>query len=210
MLPEEFVASAAARGWKVPSIEQVGSELPSALLWHALRTGQVAPPADMAARAHCELDYLAWLEWAKALPEVADAQPHPDPSVFERFSLVVQYPNTDDPDEQMTAFEDRVWDTLRDLYGRRGPVVGDESSIEWICVKHLDTLVALVRDGLRRYGLTDRVKLIYREPDPNDWQRDRDIAIWPPGDAAEPAAATGRGRAPSCGEGKVSEGGPSS
>jgi hypothetical protein len=183
------MASAAARGWTVPPIEQVGSRLPSTLLWRTLRTGQVSPPVEMAARIQCEFDCSAWLEWAKVLPEVADAQPHSDPSVFERFSLVVRYPDSDESDEQMNAFEDGVWDKARELYGRRGPVVGDQSSIEWISVEHRDTVVAFVRDGLRRYGLSDQVKLIHREPDPHDWQRDREIAIEPPGGAAKPAAA---------------------
>jgi hypothetical protein len=187
MLLEEFIASAAARGWKVPPIEQVGVTLPSTLLYHALRMGEVPPPGEMAARVQCELDYSAWLEWAKALPEIAEIQPHSDPSVFERFSLVIQFPESDDLDEQMRAFDDRVWDQLGERYGRRGPAVADQSSIEWIPVKHRDTVVALVRDGLRRYRLTERVKLIYREPDPHDWQRDRDITIWPPGGAAEPS-----------------------
>jgi hypothetical protein len=181
MLPGEFIASAAARGWKVPPIEQVGSKLPWALLYHALRTGEVPPPGETAVRVQCELDHSAWLEWAKALPEVADTQPHSDPSVFERFSLVIRYAETDEPDEQMKAFEDRVWDPLLERYGRPGPVVADQSSIEWIPVKHRDTVVGLVRDGLGRYGLSERVKLIYSEPDPHDWQRDRDITIWPPG-----------------------------
>jgi hypothetical protein len=191
MLPEELIASAAARGWKAPPIEQVGSKLPSALLYHALRMGEVPPPGEMAARVQCERDYSAWLEWAKALPEIAEIQPYSDPGVFERFSLVLRYAETDDPDEQMKAFDNRVWDQLGARYGRRGPAVADQSSIEWIPVKHRDTVVAFVRDGLRRYGLTERVKLIYREPDPHDWQRDRDITLWPLGGAAEPAAADG-------------------
>jgi hypothetical protein len=86
----------------------------------------------------------------------------------------------------MEEFEDGVWDKVRQEYGRCEDGLGcPYLDIEWVLVKYRDSVVAQVLDGLRRYRLTDRVKLICSEPDPNDWQRDRAIAIWPQGDAGE-------------------------
>jgi hypothetical protein len=154
MLPEEFVASASARGWTVPPKDQVLQ------------------------RGVAEYDYSAWLEWAKGLPEVPGARHDPDPSVLERFSLV-QCCDTCEPDEQLDAFDEQVWDKVGEHYGRHAPNVGDERVIERISVAHRDTVIALVLDGLRRYGLMDRVKVICSEPDPDDWHRDRDVTVWP-------------------------------
>src|SRR5262249_39490116 len=113
--------------------------------------------------------------------------------VLERFGLVLQFPETGEADEQTVSFGEDVWDKVQEQYGRYVPGVGEEQYIEWISVKQRDTVVALVLDGLRRYGLMDGAKVICSEPDPDDWQRDRDVVLWPPKGAAEPGAAPGRG-----------------
>jgi hypothetical protein len=125
------------------------------------------------------VDCSYWLQWAKSLPSVPEPRPHPDPAVLERFRLVIQSPETDGPDEQMNAFGVSVWDKVEEQYGRYVPGVEGEQCIEWISVKDRDTVVALILDGLHRYRLTDRVKIICSEPDPDNWQRDRDITVWP-------------------------------
>jgi hypothetical protein len=163
-LPDEFVAGAAARGWTVP------------------------PSDPGAGRGKDEWDPSFWLEWAKGLPDVPDDPPPADPQVLERFCLSVRWPEADVPDEQIEGFWEGVWDKVEDAYGRC--VVGAaDPCIEGISVKHRAAVLAQVLDGLRQYGLTDRVKLIGSEPDPADWQRDRDVAISPPSAAAESAAA---------------------
>jgi hypothetical protein len=129
MLPDEFVASASARGWEVPPRDQVPQ------------------------RGEAAHDYSFWLQWAKGLPDVPAVQAPPDPQVLERFCLIIQDSEADGPDEQMDAFEETVW------------------------------------DGLRRYRLMDRVKVICTEPDPDNWQRNRDVTVWPQGDATELTAA---------------------
>jgi hypothetical protein len=188
MLPEEFVASASARAWKVPSIDQVGAKVPYALIYIEILGGK---PLDriaerIAATSSWEWDSTCWLEWANGLPKVPEARPLPDPAVLERFCLVIQSPWTDGPDEQMEAFEESVWDKVQAQYGRYVPGVGEEQYMEWVSVKHRDTVVALVLDGLCRYKLMDRVKVVCSEPDPDDWQRDRNVTVWPTGGAAEP------------------------
>jgi hypothetical protein len=74
ILPDEFVASASSRGWKVPPKDQI-------------------PPRDEA-----ECDYSLWLQWAKALPRVLEVPSCPDSRVLERFCLVMQRP--EEPDGQ--------------------------------------------------------------------------------------------------------------
>jgi hypothetical protein len=101
---------------------------------------------------------------------VPETQPHPDPGVLERLCLVLQHPLTDEPDEQMKAFQQKVWGMVQEHYGRFVAGWGeDEQVIEAVSSKHRDTAIALVLDGLRRYGLIDRAKVICTEPDPNDW-----------------------------------------
>jgi hypothetical protein len=170
MLPDQFVASAASREWKVPPVDQV--------------------TLDVIA----QYDYSVWLDWAKDLPDLSESPSPPDPGVFERFCLVVRRPDTDDLDERTyDAFEDSVWYKLLEEYGRplhsviefkpdvNGIILEEyiDNNIDWIAVKHRDSAIALVLDGLCRYGLMDRVKLICNEPDPDDWQRDRDVTVWP-------------------------------
>jgi hypothetical protein len=82
-------------------------------------------------------------------------------------------------DEQIEAFEDNIWDKVQEQYGRLLPGVEDEQFIEWVSVKERDTVVALILEGLRRYGLMDRVKVICNGPDRDDWQRDHDVPVWP-------------------------------
>ena len=49
MLPEEFVASASAREWKVPPIDQVGRPIvPSARVSNQLRRGEIQPKEQIA------------------------------------------------------------------------------------------------------------------------------------------------------------------
>jgi hypothetical protein len=71
---------------------------------------------------------------------------------MESFNLVIRYRCRDAFDEQMEAFEDDVWDRVREQFGRQIEGVGEEQYIEWISAEHRDTVVALVLDGLRRYG----------------------------------------------------------
>jgi len=167
MLPDEFIASASARGWKVPPKDQVS--------W----------------RAKADYDYSPWLQWAKDLPDVPDAHTLPDSGVLERFCLTMQEPETDDPDQnrdtdnsdqQMKVFKESVWYKVRKEFGRYEVEFGMGTSnldIESISVRHWDLVVRQALDGLNRFGLRDRVKLICSEPDPDDWQRDRHFTVWP-------------------------------
>jgi hypothetical protein len=134
----------------------------------------------------CKVDYSVWLEWAKGLPEVPTARLGPDPKVLETFSLVVQYPDADEPDEQLDGFDEHVWDRVAEQYGRPADNVGDERVIEGISVEYRDTVVAVVLEGLGRYELMGRVKVLCSVPDPADWQRNLDVTVWPQGDASEP------------------------
>jgi hypothetical protein len=187
MLPEEFVASAAARGWQVPPIDQVGALVPSAHFDSAWRRHEAPLVDQLAARGRYMVDHSLWLEWGKALPNVPEAHSSPDARVLERFCLTIKESETDESDPQTEGFEESVWDKLRQEYGRYEDGLGcADLDIEWIAVKHRDLVVAQALDGLRRYALTDRVQLVAHAPDPNDWQRDRAIAVWPQGDAAEP------------------------
>jgi hypothetical protein len=211
MLPEELAASASARGWKAPPIDHVGAIVPSVLLSSAVRRGDVELLSQIDAKvreSRCVVDDSVWLAWAKGLPEVPDDHPRPDPKVLERFSLVLQDNGTDATEEPLEAFFEGVWDKVAGQYGRYVEGVGADECIEWIAVKHWDTVVALVLDGLRRYGLMDRYTVIRSEPDPADWQRDRNITVWPQGGAAGPPALADRGRHPGSGEGTVADGGP--
>jgi hypothetical protein len=106
----------------------------------------------------------------------------PDSKSLERFSLIVQYADMDELDKQLDGFDEHVWDKVGEQYGRFVvPNLGDERVIEWISVEHRDTVVKLVLDGLRRYELMDRVKVLCSVPDPDDWQRNRDFTVWPSG-----------------------------
>jgi hypothetical protein len=178
MLPEDFVASASARDWKVPPVDHVGAIM-TPVLWYS---GREVPPRDqIAPRVSYKVDHSFWLGWGKGLPNVPEEQSPPDLRVLERFCLTIQEPETDDYDPQMNEFEKTVWDKVRQKYGRFEMALGNSYfDIEWVSVMHRDSVVAQVLDGLRRSGLIDRVKLICSEPDPNDWQRDRHIAVWPP------------------------------
>jgi hypothetical protein len=82
-------------------------------------------------------------------------------------------------DDQLDAFQDEVWDKVQDEYGRWAESVGNEDVIEWIAIKDRPAVLALVLDGLHGHGLTDRITLIRSEPDPHDWQRDRDFTVLP-------------------------------
>lgn len=86
MLPEEFVASAAARGWRVPPVDRVGTLVPAALIDRALRSGDTALAARIdksIGEGGCQVDDSAWLEWAKRLPEVPAVPSPPDPGRWE-------------------------------------------------------------------------------------------------------------------------------
>jgi hypothetical protein len=184
MLPEEFVASASARAWKVPLIDQVGAKVASALSYSARRSG--TPHEGIGASGQWKVDYSFWLEWAKGLPGVPKAPPHPDPGALEHFCLVMQHLDTEEVDEQMDGFYENIWDKVDQQYGGYMDGIGEEHYIEWISVNHRDAVVAFILDGLCRYELTDQVTIICSAPDPKDWQRDRDVTIWPQKAAAEP------------------------
>jgi hypothetical protein len=197
MLPEEFVETAAARGWMLPAPDEVAERVPSVGFYIAFKRRDEKSMARLATmrEGSCGIDYSVWLEWAKRLPEVPALHPSPDPRVLGRFSLVYQCPSMgeDEPDEQMDGF-DELWDKVGDQYGRHAQNVGDDRVIEWISDEHRETVVALVLEGLRRFELTDRVKVSCGRPAPDDWQRDRDVAIWPPAGAPEPGATADGGR----------------
>src|SRR5262249_38569477 len=72
MLPEEFVASASARDWKVPPIDQVGAIVPSALFYSAWRSGEVPRMDQIGPSVSYKVDHSFWLEWAKSLPNVSE------------------------------------------------------------------------------------------------------------------------------------------
>jgi hypothetical protein len=57
--------------------------------------------------------------------------------------------------------------------------LGDERVVEWISVEHQETVVELILERLRHYKLMDRVKVICSVPDSDDWQRNRDVSVWP-------------------------------
>lgn len=218
ILPEEFVATASARGWRVPPADEVGHLVPFTLAYRAMRamrSGDTALVAqiDKSIRENsCKvdhsvgIDYSVWLEWAKGLPEGPRAPLPPDPKVLKTFSLVVQYPDVDEPDEQLDGFDEHVWDRVGEQYGRHADNVGYERVIEGISVEYRDTVVAVVLEGLRRYDLLGRVKVICSVADPDDWQRNRDATLWPQGDTAELPAAADRGRHPGCGDDKAAGG----
>jgi hypothetical protein len=170
-LPDEFVAGAATRGWKVPPLDLVPER------------GKTRP------------DHSFWLQWAKGLPDAPEAQSLPDPRVFERFCLILRDLGRDAPDEQQVeGFVKSVWDKVRDEYGRHMGIgdlcvdmgIGDDLYIDGITVGHRSAVLARVIGGLHWYKLADQVELICSEPDPNDWQRDRNVAVWPPSDTANP------------------------
>src|SRR5262249_4726562 len=157
----------------------------------ALRGGTVPPRDQIATGVGFKVDYSFWLEWAKGLPDLPEAQPLPDPGVLERICVVIQDLQPDDYDERREAFDDQVWDKVAEQYGRHVPNVGDEQVIEGISVESRATVLALVLDGLSRYELMNQVKVICSEPDPEDWQRDRDGTVWPQVDAAAQGTSLG-------------------
>ena len=181
-LPEEFVANAAARGWRVPPIDQVGDSVPGVLIYKFPRRGDeeaIEQVWERMREAPCRVDDSVWLEWARGLPGISTVQIPPCPRVLERFCLVAVYPDTDVFDEPLEAFDD-LWEEVGEKYGRHAwPNVGDERVIEWTSLNQREALVNLLLEGLRRYGLMDRIKLICSVPDPDNWQRDRDIVVWP-------------------------------
>ncbi len=180
-LPEEFVDAAAAHGWRAPPIDSVGDLVPGVLFFGALRRGgeeELARIMNRMAEAPCRVDDSVWLKWARELPEIPAVQVPADPRMLERFCLVALFPDTNVYDEPLEGFDD-LWGEIGEEYGRHAPNVGHEQVIEWIPVEHRETVVALVLDGLRRYGLMDRIKVSYSVPDPDDWQRDREITVWP-------------------------------
>lgn len=183
-LPDEFAAAAAVRAWIPPPLEQVGALVPGVLLFNTLRIGDV----EQVARAHdrfrqsesIEFDDSVWLAWSTHLPEVAAAQSSPDPRVSDHFSLILQYSNPDVPNELPDGFDEHVWRPVGERYGRLAPNFGDERVIEWIPVVHREAVVAQVLEGLRRHGLTSRVKVLCSVPAAGDWQRNHDVVVWPP------------------------------
>jgi hypothetical protein len=162
ILPEDFVTSASGRGWRVPPKDQIPE------------------------RRETKVDHSFWLDWGNRLPGVPEKQSFPDPQVFEAFRLIVRFPGIRDSDEQIEAFEDEVWEKLENEYGRWvcGQVaeVGYERHLEWVSVKQRDFVLRLVLDGLSCHGLAERAMVICSEPDPHDWQRDRNLTVWPPGE----------------------------
>jgi len=195
MLPEEFVASASVNKWTVPPIHALGGMAPF-LFAHrtSLEAARVCETGLRAQRllgdveaslfqiarsATPGVDDSFWLEWANSLPGIPEEQPAPDPGVLERLNLVLQSLDTGEMYD-MEPFGDNVWDKVSEEYGRNILIgVGEEQYMERISVDDRDTVVTLIVDGLRKYGAMDRVKVMLSEPDPNDWQRDRDVTIWP-------------------------------
>jgi hypothetical protein len=180
-LPEAFVAAAAARGWRVPPVDRVGELVPGVLIYNYPRRGDqetLEKLWDRMRAVPCRVDASVWLEWARDLPGIPTAQIPPNPGMLERFCLVAVYPDTDVFHEPFEGFDD-LWEEIGEGYGRHAPDVGGERVIEYISVDHRETVVGLVLEGLRRYGLMDRIKLICSVPDPNDWHRNRDVIVWP-------------------------------
>jgi tetratricopeptide (TPR) repeat protein len=173
VLPDEFVASASARGWKVPPKDHVPD------------------------RSEAKVDHSFWLDWATRLPDNPTTTNAPDSLAVAALRLAVRFPGVEYPDEQIAAFDDDVWDMLqRDGYGHT-PIFGRvhehcyaECQLEGVSVERWDTLLAAVLDGLRRHGLVNRAEVIRIEPDPGDWHRDRDRIVWP--DSKQPAVALWR------------------
>jgi len=155
ILPDEFVASASARGWKAPPVEQGRNWGPN------------------------EYEYSFWLEWAKGLPDFPVEQSTPDSAVMDRFCLVLRYRDTSWPNEQVEAFTEDVWQKGAEKFGVELPGLNGDQFIEGISVTNRNTVLAIVLSGLRQYQLTDRLRLFYREPDPGDWQRSRDVPVSP-------------------------------
>jgi hypothetical protein len=116
MVPDEFVVRASARGWEVPPKDQI-------------------PQCGEA-----EYDYSFWRQWAKSLPDIPEVATLPDPRVVERSCLILQYPEANGLDNRLVeAFEDIVWDKVREQYGRYSGRFGDEQYIEWVVGEHRET-----------------------------------------------------------------------
>ncbi len=188
VLPEEFVASAAVRGWRVPPVDQVEGAAPGVLLYRTFGSDEATRSQiyERIRACGCTVDNVVWFGWANRLPEASTVPSSPDPKVMERFSLVVQYTEASGDDGRWDDFDEGVWEKVGEHYGRHAPNVENERVIEGIAVEQREAVVARVLDGLRRCELMDRVKVIYSAPDPDDWQRDRDVTVWPQGGAAEP------------------------
>lgn len=157
MLPDEFIATASARHWKVPPVDQVAAAVPAILFYKSARE---RGRAEKTSRNLVEqttvhiIDSTFWLSWSEALPSIPVTSSPPDEQVIQRFCLTVQ--GLDDPDPQIELFEECVWDKICEVHGRSEYGWGCPShDIEWISVHRRDKVVAEVLDGLRRYGLTD-------------------------------------------------------
>ena len=186
-LPEEFVASVSARGWKVPPKNQIlpkGRELIDDSTWR-----------DWARQL--PIDHSLWLDWAKRLPDVPTTTDSADPQALATICLVVRFPMIDEEEqcgEQFDAFNQDVWNMLRNgygdvefgvmlHYGQGGEQIcqicaGDYADLEGITVERWDMLLTTLLDGLRRHGLVDQAEVIRIEPDPVDWHRDRESIVW--------------------------------
>ena len=184
VLPEEFVASASGRGWRLPPVDQVEGVAPGVLLYRTFGLDEAARSQiyQRIREGGCKVDAAVWLRWANRLPEASAIEKSIERKVFERFSLVVQYTEASGADDLLDDFDERVWETVGEQYGRHTPKVENERIIEGIAVEQREAVVAQVLDGVRHCGLMDRIKVIDSAPDPDDWQRDRDVTIWPQGE----------------------------
>jgi hypothetical protein len=155
MLPDEFMASAAAHQWKVPPWDEVRDDF------------------------NGTINHSFWLDWANKLPECPEAPPPGDSIPLERFSLIAQDPEIEELHETISCFFENVWDKTLTQYGRDIGGFNAERFIEWISIKDRDEVVSIVLDGLSRYGLQAQVRVRCSRPDVNDWQRDCDMPISP-------------------------------
>jgi hypothetical protein len=188
VLPEEFVASASARGWEVPPVDQVRASMPMAYYCSAPPSEQMDFLKSNPAAANFKLDYSVWCEWGSRLIYYPKSETVPDPGVMRRFCLTIQHPEADEPGPRWWEFDELVLDKMRDEYGQFEHGFGNSYlDIEWISVEHRASVVAKIVGGLRQYGFIDRAQLICSEPDPDDWHHDREFVLWPRNRAAESA-----------------------
>jgi hypothetical protein len=158
VLPEEFVAGAARRGWRISG------------------------PSEGCDR--CPVDYDYWAQYSKSLPVLTDFAGDPDPLVFKTVCAVVRFPETVGIERETEPFAEDVWDGLpADGYGYENmyQIHKDgfyEFQLEHVPVERWDTLMAVVVEGLNRYSLAHRAVIVRIEADPGEWHRDRECLLW--------------------------------
>ena len=149
-LPDEFVDSASARGWKVP--KQID--------WVR------------------QLDYSCWLDWAKRLPDQATAIDGHRLQSEPRITMAIGFRNTDNlVGERIDSFFDNVWEPL-EIAGYGAEPIGQHEPrfdlyLEEVSIDSWSTVLAKVIAGFCQHGLTNHAQIFRIDPDPGNWHKDR-------------------------------------